>query len=113
MPFCAMHANALPVQHKEKLWKGRRRDETMDPCAACDPCPSDEVRLERSGEWDKLYYLGIAILLKLDFGGCGAPPPYQDETGFCWACGIDDALKNEAQAEGVIHRFGLVMPEPF
>lgn len=104
LPFCKRCFNLLPEPHRKKLWKGRRLD---GQCGACDMRLNDEVRLRRSKDWNELLHLALAILLQLDFDGCGAPPPYQDEQGFCWACGIDGALKNEERAKKIIKRFGL------
>lgn len=108
LPFCKRHFNMLPEKHRKRLWKERRRDENMTVvCAACDPSSSDEVRLRRSKDWDGLYHLGLAIILKLEFSDCGAPDTYRDEEGYCWACGIADEKKNLATADKVIKKFGL------
>ena len=103
LPFCKAHFNTLPEPHRKKLWETRPKGR----CGACAAGPdADGV----SEEWRGLYHLGVSILLMSDFGGCGAPPPYQDEEGFCWACGVDDALKNEAVAKKVIVKFGIRTP---
>lgn len=96
IPFCKHHFNTLPEAHRKKLWGLRPKG----ACGACDPT-------DVSKEWFGLYHLALSILLKVDFGGCGAPALYQDEDGFCWACGIDDALKNEKIAMKIITRFGI------
>ena len=107
MPFCEHHVNMLPLPHKERLWRGRRRDKDMDPCAACDPYLSEEVRLRRSRQWDDLYNLGIAILLVLEYEDCGAPDSLYDEDGFCWGCGVVDAKRTYKRAGKVIAKYEL------
>jgi hypothetical protein len=104
LPFCKTHFGMLPEPHQKKLWKGRRLDKQ---CGACNPKDS-EARLRRADDWNRFYHLGLSILLELEYGGCGAPPDeYQDETKFCWACGIQDALKNEGDARKIVAKFGL------
>ena len=103
LPFCKAHFNTLPEPHRKKLWDTR-------PKGVCGACLDAESDVAPSDEWRGLFHLALAILLMSDFGGCGAPPTYQDEEGFCWACGVDDALKNEAVAKKVIVKFGIRCP---
>ena len=103
MPFCREHANKLPEAHKKRLW-AERPTKGEGKCGAC------EVYLsvpESPQTWMGLYDLALAILLKLDYGGCGAPEELHDEDGFCWACGIMNAPHHEMVADKVIAKFGL------
>lgn len=103
IPFCQSCFNQLPEAHRKKLWKGRRLDKL---CGACN-VKDTEARLRRADDWNQLYHLALTILLQLHYGGCGAPPPYQDDTGFCWACGIPNALEHEVTAKKVVAKFKL------
>lgn len=104
MPFCRDHAGKLPEPHKKALWS-KRPDPGKGTCGACKEYLSTQ---ESPQEWLGLYDLGLAILLKLDFGECGAPESLRDEEdGFCWACGIMNAPHNEMVADKVIAKFGL------
>ena len=106
IPFCKRCFGLLPEAHRKKLWATR-------PKGVCGACvafgPEDKTKRSDvvSEDWDRLYHLGLSVLLQVYYGGCGAPPPYQDDDGFCWACGIPDALKNEAVAKKVVTKFGL------
>lgn len=103
IPFCKRCFNQLPEAHRKKLWKSRRLDKKCGACHVKD----DEAQFRRADDWDGLFYLAMTILLQLHYEGCGAPPEYQDDEGFCWACGIPDALKHEATAKKVVAKFEL------
>lgn len=96
IPFCKQCFGLLPETHRKKLWTTRAK-------GACGGCRKALIPVA----WSELYYLGVSIILQLQFDGCGAPPPYQDSEGFCWACGIPDALKNEDTAKKIIKKLGL------
>lgn len=52
-----------------------------------------------------LYELAAGILLRIQYGECGAPSSYQDESGFCWACGIANGTYEIA--DKAIRKYGL------
>jgi hypothetical protein len=101
MPFCRDHASKLPKAHKEKLWTARR----PGSCGACDIA---DWHVTKEGMfWLGLYDLALSILLELDHDGCGAPEAMRDDNGFCWTCGIADAVYNEQLAKKVIEKYEL------
>ena len=80
----------LHPAHQKKLWGDRPGDGT---CGACEPGGPSEA-------WHELYNLGVAILLVLEYGDCGAGPELHDEdSGFCWGCGVNQAQATYARAE--------------
>ena len=100
VPFCPRHFKALHPNHQKKLWKGRRLD---GKCGACFPGAPDDASLRAEADWHELYNLGIAILLVLEYGSCGAGPELHDEhTGFCWGCGVDQAEQAYARANKAV-----------
>lgn len=88
LPFCKKHFRLLPEAMQKRLWSGRRRDGL---CGACDPKLADEVRLRAHKDWNDLFNLAVAMILTIEYGSCGAPESFHDETGFCWGCGVNNA----------------------
>ena len=106
-PFCRRHFKMLPRPLQKDLWAERRQDGT---CGACLPGDASEVRLSASRRWPELFNLGVAICLLVEFeDGCGAPESMHDEdSGFCWGCGVDDAQKTYGRAARAVEKFALM-----
>lgn len=98
-PFCPIHFKMLHPAHQKKLWGDRRQD---GECGACHPGPAAEARLRAREGWYELFNLAVAILLVLEYDGCGAPASMHDEDGFCWGCGVDKAQGTYARANKAV-----------
>lgn len=95
-PFCKKHFKMLHPAHQKALWGGRAGGGC---CAACEPV---EGQGPAEGWWE-LYNLAVAILLVTEYEKCGfGADMHDDDSGFCWGCGVDQAEATYTRARAAV-----------